>query len=108
MKRRLLLITAMLLVQCGCATHYYRIQSAGLEIFLEMEQASKVELACTTDPFSIYRAKKIGRKLWAVTIPSHREFSYFYLVDGKSYLPDCPLRESDDFGSENCIYQPEM
>lgn len=108
MKRSLPLAATLLFLVCGCATHYYQAKPEGLEVFLKMAEAGKVELACTTDRVRIYRARKVGRKTWAVTVPSHREFSYFYLVDGADYLPDCPLREKDDFGSENCIYQPEM
>ena len=102
------LAMAVLFLFSGCATHYYRVAPEGLEIFLKMAEAETVELACTTDRIRIYTAKKVGRTLWAVTVPSHREFSYFYLVDGADYLPDCLLRETDDFGSANCIYQPEM
>ena len=102
------LAMAVLFVFSGCAPHYYRVKPDGLEIYLKMADAQTVELACTTGELHIYRARKVGRTLWAVTVPSRREFSYFYLVDGADYLPDCLLRESDDFGSENCIYQPGM
>jgi hypothetical protein len=36
------------------------------------------------------------------------QFSYFYLVDGEVFLPECTLTESDDFGSRNCVYAPGM
>ena len=108
MRPMLLLITAIFMLFNGCATHYYRVKPEGLEIILKMAEAKKVELVCTNELFGIHRARRIDREMWAVTLPSHREFSYFYLVDGAGYLPDCPLRETDDFGSENCIYHPGM
>jgi hypothetical protein len=44
--------------------------------------------------------------VWKVTLSRLNEFKYFYLVDGKAYLPDCRLRENDDFGSNNCVFSP--
>ena len=32
----------------------------------------------------------------------------FYIVDGAVYLPQCRLKEQDDFGSANCLYIPGM
>jgi hypothetical protein len=43
-----------------------------------------------------------------MTVPKGGEFRYFYLVDGKIHLPDCPYREMDDFGSYNCLYKPDL
>ena len=31
-----------------------------------------------------------------------------YLVDGKPFLPSCTMKERDDFGSENCIFEPKL
>jgi hypothetical protein len=31
------------------------------------------------------------------------DLRYFYLVNGAAYLPPCPMKDSDDFGAENCV-----
>ena len=45
---------------------------------------------------------------WQISVPGNESFRYFYMIDGKKFLPDCLLRENDDFGGENCIYSPEL
>lgn len=97
----------LLLIATGCATHYHRARPDGVHFFLRVAHAGRVEMARSGSVFGIYEAQRVGSELWSVTVPSGEAFRYFYLVDGKSYLPDCPLREADDFGSQNCIFQPE-
>jgi hypothetical protein len=41
-------------------------------------------------------------------VPKDVEFRYFYIVDGVVYVPLCTSEEYDDFGSEICIYVPDM
>ena len=53
-------------------------------------------------------AKKIAPWTWLVTIPAGSEFTYFYIADGAVYLPPCCFTEKDDFGSENCLFIPDM
>jgi hypothetical protein len=37
-------------------------------------------------------------------VSADRDFSYFYLVDGKVLQPDCRMHEQDDFGGTNCVH----
>ena len=39
-------------------------------------------------------------------MPAGETFRYFYRVDDTPFVPDCPMKEKDDFGFENCIYDP--
>ncbi len=50
----------------------------------------------------------IDSETWRVTLPGEYEFTYFYMIDGKPFLPPCRFTEKDDFGSENCIFVPDM
>jgi hypothetical protein len=43
-----------------------------------------------------------------VSVPAGLQFSYFYLVDGEVYVPECAFSESDGFGSRNCVFVPGM
>ncbi len=92
----------------GCAAHSVQVDPNGVRFFLKMKDAEHVELACSIDRFSPREASRERRGTWVFSVPSNESFTYFYLVDGQVYLPDCPLKESDDFGSANCIYQPNL
>ena len=55
------------------------------------------DLVVSGDPFQQFQALRDDSGLWMVSLNRVSEFKYFYLVDGKTYLPDCRLRENDDF-----------
>ena len=46
--------------------------------------------------------------MWEVTLSLGDEFRYFYMADGALVLPPCRYKEKDDFGSENCIFVPNL
>jgi len=92
----------------GCATHYYIIRDDRVNFFLKIPNAGVVYFASSLDQFKLHPAKKMHSGIWEITVPSAREFRYFYAVDGVIYLPDCRLKEKDDFGAENCIFVPDM
>ncbi len=102
------IIGGWLLLATGCMKHYYRLNSDGVALYLRAPGARVVSLATSVDEFALHRAKKTNADTWKATVPSGREFSYFYMVDGKIYLPDCKLKEADDFGTENCIFVPQL
>ncbi len=91
----------------GCAAgHTIEQQSQGLLFSLRMPKANKVQLALSTDSYMLHDARLNKNGTWQVTVPEAREMKYFYIVDGIPYRPECRLKETDDFGSENCLYQP--
>ena len=103
-----LLILSGTLSLVSCATHYQQIKPDRIELYLKTKEAKEVEIAYCIDQFKPHPVQKISEGTWMATIPTTREFRYFYIIDGSVYLPDCPYKELDDFGSENCIFYPEM
>jgi len=99
---------AVSLLGAGCATHYYKMNADRVILYLRMPEAKIVYVSTSLDEFAFYRTKKLASGIWEVAVPATREFTYFYKVDGNIYLPDCKLREKDDFGDENCIFIPGM
>ena len=104
---RLLLIAGFMLLTAGCSTHYYRIKADMLEIYLNKPDARRVIFACSLDDFRQHEVRNLGGR-WVVSVQSKDPFRYFYMIDGKLFLPPCRLKEKDDFGSENCIFDPEL
>lgn len=92
----------------GCTSHHYRIDDGFVSFYLESNDAKTVEFRCSADDFRTHEARRISRKTWEIRVPADRDFSYFYLVDGKVHVPSCPLKEKDDFGQENCLFTLDM
>ncbi len=106
-----LFISAVLILSVcliGCANHYYRDRNHTMYFYLKNSDARTVQFAHSKDGYTLRMAEKIDSRTWRVMVPADSEFSYFYLVDGKIFLPACPLKEKDDFGSENCIFVPDL
>jgi hypothetical protein len=101
-------MVAVSLLCAGCATHYYKMNSDRVNLYLRMPEAKIVYVSTSLDEFALYRTKKLASGIWEVAVPATREFTYFYKVDGNIFLPDCKLKEQDDFGDENCIFIPDM
>ena len=96
-----------LLVLVGCATHYYITQGDFVSIMLRKGKAREVYFASSLDQFKLHPAHPKGNGVWAIEMPATQAFQYFYMIDGVVYVPDCRLKESDDFGAQNCIFMPE-
>lgn len=91
----------------GCSsTHYTMSRDGMVDMYLKHDRAKEVVFASSVDNFRTHRLRKRNDDLWVMEGLADREFRYFYLVNGSVYLPDCYSRETDDFGSWNCIYQP--
>lgn len=105
--KRLLPIAALILLATGCATHYYRVQGDNLALYLKAPGAKKVTFACSLDDFDPHDARNIDGR-WTVSVSGTDPFRYFYLLDGELFLPPCELKENDDFGSRNCIFNPHL
>ena len=99
---------AVSLLGAGCATHYYKVNSDRVNLYLRLPEAEIVYFSSSLDKFALYRPKKLESGIWEVALPASREFTYFYKVDGNIYLPDCKLKEKDDFGDKNCVFIPDM
>ena len=109
MKRYVLLAIGILFLPIGCASrHYYTVEQDAVRICLSKPDAKAVYFVSSLDAFKPIKAEKNGDETWEVTVPKDVEFRYFYIVDGVVYVPLCTFKEHDDFGSENCIYIPDM
>jgi hypothetical protein len=98
---------AMLLLLAGCAPgHFIVRQPSGVTLYLNRPDATEVLFASSADGFLVHPTKKNHSGVWMIDNLADREFQYFYIVDGRVVVPDCQLRERDDFGADNCIYQP--
>jgi hypothetical protein len=99
-------ILAAAIMAAGCASHYHTIRDGQVEVYLKAPQARSVSLVVSGDTFQQVPAARNQFGDWKVTLGRANEFKYFYLVDGDFYLPDCRLKERDDFGADNCIFSP--
>ena len=106
MKQSIIPVLIILFIAGGCTAHYHVIDNGQVEMYLMAPQAESVVLVISGDPFREIQALRDDSGIWKVTLNRLNEFKYFYLVDGNAYLPDCPLKENDDFGSNNCIFSP--
>jgi 1,4-alpha-glucan branching enzyme len=98
----LLLLTGLL---PGCASHYLVNDSGELRFYLKAPQAKRVELLASFNGYIPIPAKRVQGGAWRVTIPEADAFTYFYRIDDRISIPECPLREKDDFGQSNCVFQ---
>lgn len=106
--RFLALMVTVVMLAAGCAaTHATQIRGGAVELSLSAPDAQHVFFACSLDGFQIHEAHEIGGR-WVVSMPAANSFRYFYRVDGQIQLPDCKMREKDDFGAENCIFDPRL
>ena len=97
----------LLILVSGCAPHHFiTSESDVVTVYLDAPKASKVIFVSSVDNFREHATQKNTKGLWAIENLTNREFQYFYIVDGRLYVPECQYREKDDFGAANCIYQP--
>lgn len=107
MRRCLISVLAALLLISGCARGFhYRVADERVTFYLDLPDAQQVYFACSLDGFRLHEANEQRAGTWTIAAPADIEFRYFFLVDGAPYLPGCDIREADDFGSENCIFEP--
>ncbi len=105
--RPLLLMAGCLLIMSACTAHYFKVDENVLTLYLDKPGAQKVFLACSLDGFQLREVPKVEGR-WTIVLPAMASFRYFYIIDDNVYLPGCRMREMDDFGSENCIFDPRM
>lgn len=101
------LSVVLLLLSAGCTPrHFIARQATGVTVSLDVPDAAEVLFASSADSFRVHPTQRDHRGFWVINNLADREFHYFYIVDGRVYVPDCQYRERDDFGASNCIYQP--
>ena len=105
MKAWALMVFIMLGISCHAAP-FYRVEHDTVIFYLDLPGAENVYFAHSLDHYNPHRVRagKDGR--WEFAMTATAEFRYFFMVDGSVYLPECKFRETDDFGSENCIFVP--
>mgnify|MGYP001309303429 FL=1 len=100
-------IFLFILILAACGGPQYRVDGDDLIFTLMKPGANRVVLYCSLDGFK-GRPAINESGCWEVRLPADEAFSYFYRVDDRNFLPDCPLMEQDDFGSANCIFNPRL
>jgi hypothetical protein len=109
MKSQIIILTCCIIVfLTGCSCHYYKVNNDMIHIYLKKQDAEIVYFVSSIDGYEMHKAKRVGRKTWEVTVPAKVEFRYFYIINGKVYVPSCQYMEKDDFGSKNCLFVPRM
>lgn len=89
-------------------THYYAADDQSLSLFYHDSEAKEVLLAASYDRFAMHPAVKTENNVWRVTVPTREEFTYFYIVDGRTTLPDCQVKVQDDFDGQNCLFMQDL
>jgi hypothetical protein len=97
----------IILMGMSChATHFHTVRHDTVIFYLNLPGAENVYFAHSLDHYNPHRLRAGKDGKWEFAMAANSEFRYFYIVDGNVYLPDCKFRETDDFGSENCIFVP--
>ena len=106
--KKLIFYSLLLVIIAGCSHHFYRTQGSVVHLFLKAPEAKSVYFASSLDNFTLHPARKTHSGTWVISVDAGRQFSYFYVVDGKPCIPECAYKEQDDFGRENCVFMPDM
>lgn len=105
--KKLILLSLLVIILTGCS-HFDRTQGTVLNLFVKAPEAKSVYLATSLDNFALHPARKIHSGMWVISVDADKQFSYFYVIDGKTRIPECTYKETDDFGGENCVFVPDM
>ncbi len=107
MSRQLILLSGLLFLCFGCSTHHYTSKNhESVSLYLRLPDVTHVQFASSMDAYQLHETRKNGFDFWQIDTMLTPESSYFYMVDGAVYIPDCRFKETDDFGSKNCLYIP--
>ncbi|MFY9943716.1 MAG: hypothetical protein WAK57_16185 [Desulfobacterales bacterium] len=107
MKTSFGLLLGMGLFMAGCSSHYYKVEGPMVSVYLKKPDAGNAQFACSLDDYQPREVREVDGH-WVITLPGGSAFRYFYIVDGAAFIPPCRLKEKDDFGSENCIFEPGL
>ncbi len=107
MRGKIILAVMLAAVLTGCASLPFAPGgSRTVALYLNKPNAKRVQFASSLDGFRLHDTRRSASGRWEIDMPAGREFTYFYVVDGRRYVPACRFTEKDDFGSRNCIYLP--
>jgi len=100
---RLVLAAAVLILFSGCAS--IKVNHAGETMKMSFKtEAEQLVFFSSSEQYRPIKAEQDGN-WWQVTIKDTDNLKYFLKADGKLYLPECKLKEKDDFGGELCLYE---
>ncbi len=100
------LLAAAVAMSAGCTRHVLDVREKDVVLYLRAPGAREVSLLVAAETVEEIPAEALGFGLWRARRAGLHEFRYSFRVDGRIELPECPLRESDDFGSWNCVFDP--
>jgi len=107
MTGKMILAALIATLLAGCASlPFIRGGPQSVILYLKKPDAKKVQFASSLDNFQLHDTLRTASGRWEIRMPANREFRYFYIVDGRNYVPDCRYKETDDFGSQDCVYLP--
>lgn len=107
MNRQVLLLSGLLFLCSGCSAHHYTSENHGsVSLYLRLPDVTHVQFASSMDRYQLHETGKNGLGFWQIDMVLVPESRYFYVVDGAVYIPNCRFKETDDFGSKNCLYIP--
>ena len=99
----------LILVLSACSRHFARHDDGLVRVTIFKPKATAVEFACSLDGYQYHPTTPQWPFRWQAVVPAaQQEFKYFFLVDGEIYLPSCWFKENDDFGSQICIFVPDL
>lgn len=104
--KRALFLAVSACILAGCAGGYNLPRREAINIYVEKPESREVYFFSSLDGFKPHPAEKQPDGRWMVTTPAGHEFSYFFTADGEHYLPPCRFKESDGYGSRNCVHSP--
>ena len=108
MIRIIFLFFLVMVFTAGCAAEYsYRFIDGEIEMLINKPDTEKLFFLSSLDGFKRHELSKNDKDTWKVMLPADKAFRFFLVADENIFLPDCRFRESDGFGSENCVYIPE-
>jgi hypothetical protein len=108
MKRLLLLTILVCFSGCTHAAHTVIAVGGRIDFHLSAPGAGSVTLVVIGQTVEHLPAHQSKNGDWEAEVlfnskqPLH-DLRYFYLVNGKVYLPPCRMKDTDDFGAENCV-----
>lgn len=98
----------VVIVVSGCSRHHIVCQKDRVVFVLEASGAKEVLFCHSLDGYVLHPARPIGTYTWEVDVHAGGEFGYFYIVDGRVFVPSCEASEIDDLGFRTCIYLPDI
>lgn len=90
----------------SCAQAGFKKNGSELNGFFRIKNADTLSIYVSTDGYEEHKAVRDGG-IWRVSFPYAERFTAYMTADGKFFLPACPMKEYDDFGSQLCVYEEQ-